>query len=94
VTPIHRADTYLAENETTTIDHGEGIGRICSPLVTTSRYPSLSGLRGIDRLDGLPTHERIRERGHHRSGIFGLPPPQYQAGGSICTITHDASLPQ
>lgn len=94
MTPIHRADTYLAENEATAIDDGEGIGRTCSPLVTTSRYPPLGSLVRINRLDGLSTHERIRERGHHRPGILGLPSPQHQARRSIYKIAHDASLPQ
>ncbi|WOT32683.1 hypothetical protein [Streptomyces coeruleorubidus] len=63
-------------------------------MVTTSRYPPLSSLHRINRLDGLPAHKRIRERGHHRPGILSRPSPQHQARGGIYTITHDASLPQ
>ncbi len=66
MTPIHRADTHLAHNEAALVDHGEGIRKARIPLVTTSRYPPLGRLDGINRLAGLPTHEWIRERGHHR----------------------------
>ena len=94
MTPIHPADTHLAENEATAIDDGEGIGRVRSPLITTSRYPPLGSLDRINQLAGLAVHERIRERGHHRPGVLGLPSPQHQARGGIYTILHDASLPQ
>lgn len=94
VAPVHRADTHLTEDEATAIYDGEGIGGVSGPSVTTSRYPPLGGLDGINRLIGLSTHERIRERGHHRPGILGLPSPQRQAGGGIHMIAHRPSLPQ
>jgi len=94
MTPIHWAKTHLAENEAAAIDDGEGISVVRGPVLSASRYPPLGGLDRINRLDGLATHERIRERGHHRLGVLGLPSPQHQARGGIYTIAHDASLPQ
>lgn len=87
--PIHLADTYLAENETTTVHDSEGIRRACSPLVIMSLYPPLCRLVRINGFAGLTPHEGIRARGHHRPDVLGLPSPQHQARGCLHEFSHD-----